>query len=517
MSKSRLSRLSLSVQTNFLTQGLTMILAVAALPVYIQGLGEAGYGIYSFLLILIGYLSFLDLGLNAGAVRFVAEAVAAGDREKVRKVIGTISRVYLFTAGAGSLTLFLGSGFIARHFLNEIPEDLIPEAIWFFRLGAVAFFLNLYSIFLGGLQTAVQKQYLSNSIRFTGDSLRLLSGMVLILSGYGLVPVILSNIFINLAVVILLLKSAKKELGRFSLFRPFDRTVLTEIFSYSGVVLAGTLVALAGTQANQILIGYLLPVAMIAFYSGAYDTTTKLYFIPKNLSTPLFPLWLEMKTRGEIGKIELLLFRALKFIGLAVILLLVPLALGTRSLLTVWIGSSFSDGASLTFLLLLPGILVSSLGYIFIPLAYVFDLQKKALVFQSVQAVLNVVLCLLLIPVYGVAGAAAAFSLTQILTVPVMGWVLIRQSVSLRQLPVFLTDFLKISLAGLVSAGVFILMGNFSLSGWTEVIFRFSTALAVSGVFSYFFVLDATDRQFISRYTPLRLPGGSKPAGENPE
>jgi len=502
---SRLNKLSLSVMTNFLTQGVTMILALFALPVYFRYLGDAGYGVYSFLIVLINYLSFLDLGLNAGAIRFVAEAYSAGDYEKVKKVIGTISRVYLVTATAGSFLLLFSADFIAHHFLNQIPVSLLPETVTFFQLGAIAFFLNMYSIFLGGLQTAIQKQYLSNSIRFTGDGLRLVTGMILLISGQGLVSIILSNILISLLVILTLFLSAKRELPSFSLFRPFDKAVFKELFSYSAIVMAGSVVAIVGAQANQFIIAWLLPVAMIAFYSGAFDTTTKLFLVPKNLMTPLFPLWLEMRVKNESGKIELLLFKALKFTGLSILIVSVPLFLDTESLLSLWVSPAFSDGASAPFKLLLPGVVISSLGYALIPLAYVFDLQKKALYFQITQAILNIILCFSLIPVLGVAGAALAFTLTQLLVLPVMGYFIFKESIGFMQIQVFGWDLIRLAGIGLFGALVFYLSSLFQFTGWMGIFIRFSLTISASILASWFWALDSTDKGFIRKYTPVKF------------
>lgn len=486
-----------------------MILALFALPVYFRYLGDAGYGIYSFLIVLINYLSFLDLGLNAGAIKFIGEAYFAGDYDKVKKVIGTISRVYLFTASVGSLLLLFSADFIARHFLNQIPVSLLPEAVTFFQLGAIAFFLNMYSIFLGGLQTAIQKQYLSNSIRFTGDTLRLVTGMILLISGQGLVSIILSNIVISFLVILTLFLSAKRELPSFSLFRPFDKFLFKELFSYSAIFLTGSIVTIIGAQANQFFLAWLLPVAMIAFYSGAFDTTNKLLLVPKNLMTPLFPLWLEMKVKNESEKIELLLFKTLKFTGLSILIVSVPLFLDSETLLSLWVSPAFSDGASASFKLLLPGVVISSLGYALIPLAYVFDLQKKALYFQIAQAILNIVLCFSLVPVLGVTGAALAFSLTQLLVLPVMGYFIFKESIGFLQIQVFLWDLVRIAGIGLLAVVTFYLSSLFPITGWMGIFIRFSFTISASVLATWFWALDSTDKGFIRKYTPVKfLPEG---------
>ncbi|MBN8705613.1 MAG: oligosaccharide flippase family protein [Bacteroidetes bacterium] len=497
---SRLKKLGLSVMTNFLAQGVSMILAVIALPVYIHYLGVSGYGIYSFLLVILNYLAFLDLGLNAGVIRFVAEAFSVNDHEKVRKVIGTVSRVYLLTASFGSIMVFVCSEFIVNNLLNNIPPNLITEATFFFQLGAIAFFLNMYLIFLTGLQTAIQKQYLSNSVRFTGDSLRLAAGMVLLINGFGLTSVILSNIIVSVIIISILYFSAKRELGRFSLFYPFDKVVFKEIFSFSGLVLAGTVVGILALQSNQLIIGLFLPVAMVAFYSGAFDTTNKLYIFPKNLIAPLYPLWIEMKVKGEDQKIEQLLQRTIKFTGLPVIILCVPLFLEAKNLLSLWISPSFSHNTSLSFQILIPGILISSLGYSLIPLAYVYNLQKSALRFQIVLAVLNVGFCFLFIPFFGLIGAAIAFSLTQVIVYPFMGYKFLQKINQFKNSHLIFNDLLRLTAIGCICAIAFLFSEMILISGWVGIVFRFSISSSIALLSSYFIIIDSTDISFIKKY-----------------
>lgn len=499
----RLRRLGLSIMTNFMAQGLSLVLGVVALPVYIRILGETGYGVYSFLLILINYLGFLDLGLNGGIVRFVAEAVTRRDSDRIRRLTGTISRIYLVTGGTGALFLLAGSDWMVRHFLNDIPADLLPGAVLYFQLGAVAFLLNLYNIFLSGLLTAAQKQYLSNSVRFGGDSLRYLAGIGILLAGGGLVGLAITNLVVNSGVLAVLFGLSRRELGTFSLFRPFDRGLFREVFSYSAFLMASTIVGVLAVQANQLVVGYLLPVAALAWYAGSFDTAGKLWLIPKNVLAPVFPLWTEMKAKGEKEKITQILDHSVRFILLVAWLPSLLLLIDADVVLSLWISPGFSDGAAPVFRLILAGVLINSAFYAATPLAYAFDLPATITRFQIGQAILNLAGCFLLIPLYGIAGAGLAFLLSQVVIGPlVLGSVLRKTGL------ISLTRYLKTTvlppvLAGLAAGGTGWLLKILSGDDWWTAAWRMGVVSVIFLLIADRWVITRDDRMYIGRYTPL--------------
>src|SRR2546422_5233608 len=71
---------------NVLGQGLPLLVGLAAIPVTIRSLGEARFGLLGLAWAILGYVGVLDLGLGRATTKFVAEYLAVGDAEGLRRV-----------------------------------------------------------------------------------------------------------------------------------------------------------------------------------------------------------------------------------------------------------------------------------------------------------------------------------------------------------------------------------------------------------------------------------------------
>jgi len=69
-----------------LGQALPVLVGLAAIPVTLRSLGEARFGLLGLAWAILGYVGVLDLGLGRATTKFVAEYLAAGDAERLRRV-----------------------------------------------------------------------------------------------------------------------------------------------------------------------------------------------------------------------------------------------------------------------------------------------------------------------------------------------------------------------------------------------------------------------------------------------
>lgn len=65
---------------SYLTIGCTMISSLLFTPFMISLLGQEEFGLYSLMIVLVGYLSILDLGLGNAIVRYIARNRAIADK-----------------------------------------------------------------------------------------------------------------------------------------------------------------------------------------------------------------------------------------------------------------------------------------------------------------------------------------------------------------------------------------------------------------------------------------------------
>src|SRR5580658_7652077 len=84
--------------------GTTVLVNLAAIPIFIRYLGVEGYGIYLLLTGLFGYFGLLDFGLSDGVVKYVAHHMELGNGEGVSESVNAALIVQLI---AGMVGIFI--------------------------------------------------------------------------------------------------------------------------------------------------------------------------------------------------------------------------------------------------------------------------------------------------------------------------------------------------------------------------------------------------------------------------
>ena len=90
------------VGSNWVLTLVTIAATYVLLPFVIHTLGPEGYGTWTLITSMTGYIGLLALGVPMAAVRYLAQHVAEGDRRKVNEVIGSCAGLYLMIGVAAA-------------------------------------------------------------------------------------------------------------------------------------------------------------------------------------------------------------------------------------------------------------------------------------------------------------------------------------------------------------------------------------------------------------------------------
>ncbi len=190
----------------------------------------------------------------------------------------------------------------------------------------------------------------------------------------------------------------------------FGRRNISRLLSFSGwAFITGLTGALMG-YADTILVGYFLSNSEIGMYRTSFQLATIALFVMIALRTALYPKIASWMKEGAIGSVETALARAITY-SLA---LAVPAACGAwvlgSSLLYYLYGASFvAAGPALSLLFMV------ELVTVFLSLETMclgaLDMPKNVFQLTAIGAVSTILLDILLIPMFGITGAAFALLL----------------------------------------------------------------------------------------------------------
>jgi PST family polysaccharide transporter len=165
---------------------------------------------------------------------------------------------------------------------------------------------------------------------------------------------------------------------------------------------------------DQLMLGEMIGNHAVGLYSAAIRVSELWYFIPVAIASSVFPSIIEAKKISEELYMEKIakLFRLMSLLSLSIV---IPLTFLSGYVIRILYGTGFSGAGTVLAVHIWSAVFVF-LGVAQGPWTLNEGLMKLSLQRTIIGAVANVILNLVLIPVYGIVGAAIATLISQALT-----------------------------------------------------------------------------------------------------
>ncbi|MEM1989646.1 MAG: flippase [Candidatus Bathyarchaeia archaeon] len=394
---------------NFVGQLLSLLVGVVTLPFIVRGLSTERFGLLSLAWVVLGYFTIFDLGLGRATIKYVAEALGRGDKKIVPRIMWTAATIQAIFGLIGTIILVSITPLLVEHILN-IPPKLIGEAKAIFYLLSLSIPVVLVSISFQGVLEAAQRFDLVNAVKIPSSIASYLLVLVGLLLGFrlpGIVALILLNRLVALVVLIILDFHLIPELKRYS----GSLALFPRLFSFGGWVLVSNVVGPILVYLDRFLIGSLLTMDAVAYYTAPYEAVTRLWIIPASLTMTLFPAFSTLEGVKDRQKLVTLFARAIKYVLLVLTPIVIVLEVFAKEILQIWLGSDFSIESKTVMRLLTFGVLVNSLAHI--PFALLQGIGRSDITakFHLLELPISVGLTWFLIKEIGIQGAALAWTL----------------------------------------------------------------------------------------------------------
>ena len=175
--------LSRNVAASVLNAAAVVSISLVTVPLILDAVGTAGYGVWTLGLALILYASILETGLGPSIQRFTAFARGAGDDDTLGRLGWTTLALYL---GGG----LLGGGLLALLApvlvdLFDLPRRLHDDAETMFRLLGGALALALLAAGMGNLLQGLER-FGTLAVSAAAGALAFLAGVIVLAGPEGL-------------------------------------------------------------------------------------------------------------------------------------------------------------------------------------------------------------------------------------------------------------------------------------------------------------------------------------------
>lgn len=361
-------------------------------------LGASEYGIFSYILGFVGFFTiFADVGISSILMREISQKPDEEDR-----YFSTLFRIKI---GLLLFTTFLLI-FIAPYFAKIKGATLIIPFI------ALLVIFDGLRDFITAYFKAKEKMELEAIVMIGMSAATVIFGFAALYISPTHQALIAAYILSSLCGFLIsfsfLKKSFKKIIGNFS------KDILPSVAKSAWPIAAGGMVASFMFNVDVIMLGWWRMPSEVGLYSAAQKIVGLIYIAPGLIAGAVFPLYSRLVRDNETEKLKLLTSKTMTFLFLIAVPIVVGSVIISEDIMSFVFGGEYAS-ANIAFAVLMSSIFAVYPLTVLNVFVFAHDEHKKLLSYSVIASLSNVALNALLIPRYGIIGAAAATALSNFL------------------------------------------------------------------------------------------------------
>jgi len=391
---------------NFIGFLLPILILVTITPVIISNLVARDYGIFIFLNTVLTFLGLLDLGIGTATNKHVIEYYSTNQIERLKKLLYSINSVYLILAFV-YLFVCIVIGLVMQKFFVK-PGMEADYFLLFLILGFTGFVSAFFGNFVNTL-VAIQRYDLHLKISSTFLFLSSLSMLILAVLGYKLIPILLVQFLLTLLSSLSYFLTTKRLFSSLKLKYFWDKTELIKNYKFALPVAFNNLASSSLVHFDKLLVPVFYGSTALTYYSVPGSIATKISAISGTFSSLLFPITVNLKTLNDTEKIKRIYIRSVRLIALLSAAISLSIIFTADKILFYWLDESFVNQSAVVFILL---VLTNFVLALFSPLSNLLMAMSKMKFLTSgslFMAVVNIIALFILLPRYGINGAALSY------------------------------------------------------------------------------------------------------------
>jgi O-antigen/teichoic acid export membrane protein len=272
---------------NLLSELAPFLVAIFCIPALIAGIGVARYGVLTLSMMVAGYLGLFDFGLGRAATKFIAEAAALRQSEKIPGLFWTSLYLLLgFGSVAGLLAAILSPWLVDN--LLKIPFPLRSESVHAFWILAFSLPFAVSGSSLYGTLSALQRFDLINLIRAPAGIFSYLGPLFLLPFSHSVCAMVGAMVLVRIVAWLMALLLCLRVFPALRDAFHLPRAVLSSLLTFGGWVAVTGAVGPLLAYFDRFLIAGKLSVAAVSYYTVPFQITSKTQLLPVAMGGVIF-------------------------------------------------------------------------------------------------------------------------------------------------------------------------------------------------------------------------------------
>ena len=439
-----------------------MLVNLITTPLLLRGLGEAAYGLQSLVSVIIGYLTFMDMGLDLPVTKLLAEDRARKDVDAENCLLSTTLQLYAIIGLVGMFAImFLADWFV--RYIFKVPEGLVSQAVIVFRLAGIGFMGSVGMSWGRAVAMGLHRFDLNYSVSVVLSTAGTLIGLGAVYAGYGVVGYVLIRVIFTALAGPIYFILTRRLLPGFRFVLGVHKTTLRRVSGYVGYGAFNRVTSSLVSRLDQTLLGVWVGVAAAGIYSVPFMLMTSLGYMLAYMLGFIFPMASELQSLGQMDRLRDIFIRSSQFIAALAGLVFIPLFVLGDLFLTLWTPTIAVKASGVLRLLALAGYIGTLTATLPNNIMVGFGKMRQFTIYTTIRAAVLATSCFILIRQLGIEGAGWALLIT--CTVDV-GYFIIFLKRYIQIAPVLLLrkSYLKPVSLGVAFAGLTFLCRPFAIS-----------------------------------------------------
>lgn len=325
--------------TIFLYSRMILLMAVSLYTsrVVLSTLGIDDYGVYNVVGGFIGMLSFLNGAMSGSTQRFITVELGKGNEVALKRVFSNC----VITHAIIALVVFLLAETLGLWFVLEkmvIPAGRTSAAMVVYQCSIITSLVQIMSYPYNADIIAHEKMsafaYISIYEAFAN-----LGVVFLIRVGNfdRLMLYAITLLIVKISVILIYRVYCKRNFSEASTTKSYDKTIIKQIFAFTGWNLWGGMAGSLLGQGINVLLNIFFGPAVNAARGVAVQVQSAVHMFATNFQMAMNPQIMKTYAAGELNVMHSLVFRSAKFTFLLLISIMLPLAMEIDTVLKIWL------------------------------------------------------------------------------------------------------------------------------------------------------------------------------------
>jgi O-antigen/teichoic acid export membrane protein len=393
----------------------SLIAGFVAAPIIVGKLGVDSYGVYSFIVALIGFTSILDFGFSSAIVKFLSQYKDTDAKLANKTLIMGFS--WLIIMGLiGSAIMFFGAELIVKMFVKP-QASTVELAVKAIKIASIGFTFGMANSALTGVLKAYLRYDLTNIANIAKIIVMYAAILILLFSGYGLAAMVAITVLANIGSMIAYFVMARRVSDIFYVDKStnyLDSGIVRMIVGFSVFIGLNNLLGVAYFRIDKFIVGNILGASYVGYYSLGFLIASMVMGINGLIFDFLFP-HISNVLSTEQDRMRLYFSKSMKYAVATSTLLAFNISVTGNFLLTVVMGHDFYS--HIPYVIPIMASLFYFSGIAIVPYNFYNALgrPKINLICNGIVVGLYLVGCMFLTKRYGITGTASSLIFGEII------------------------------------------------------------------------------------------------------